>query len=66
MKRLLKIYSVLFTLGSVWSVCAAPPPPGPPPPPKLPIDDYIGVLVLLSILFGFYVISNKLKEKTPR
>jgi hypothetical protein len=65
MRSLFKICIVLFTLGSGWSVYAGPPEPV-PVPPELPIDDYIVVMVFLSILFGFYVINYKLKQKTPR
>ncbi|OAZ03656.1 hypothetical protein [Flavobacterium succinicans] len=71
MKDKLKIIAgfLLLLIGNM-SLYAAPTPPSPrrtpPPPPKLPIDDYIGILVILSILYGFYVISNKLKAKTPR
>ena len=64
--KLKRVVSLLVLLVSGAEVYAAPPPPGPPPPPPLPIDDYIGIVVILSILYGFYVISYKLKAKTPR
>jgi hypothetical protein len=63
---------LLFLAASGWSALAGPTPPkpsgggAPPPPPDLPINDYIGIVVILSILYGFYVISYKLKTKTPR
>ena len=67
--KLKRVVSLLVLLVSSTSLYAAgPPSPGrrPPPPPKLPIDDNIGIVVILSILYGFYVISYKLKTKTPR
>lgn len=67
--KLKRVVGLLVLLVSSTSLYAAgPPSPGrrPPPPPKLPIDDYIGIVVILSILYGFYVINNKLKTKTPR
>ena len=66
--KLKRVVGLLVLLVSSTSLYAAgPPSPGRrPPPPKLPIDDYIGIVVILSILYGFYVISYKLKTKTPR
>ena len=65
--KLKRVVGLLVLLVSSTSFYAAgPPSPKPPPPPKLPIDDYIGIVVILSILYGFYVISYKLKAKTPR
>ena len=64
--KFIRILGLLVLLVSGAEVYAAPPPPGPPPPPPLPIDDYIGIVVILSILYGFYVISYKLKIKIPR
>jgi hypothetical protein len=66
LKRVVSLLVLLVSSTSLYAV--GPPNPGrrPPPPPKLPIDDYIGIVVILSILYGFYVISNKLKTKTPR
>ncbi|MFY8112241.1 MAG: hypothetical protein ACOVKP_09555 [Flavobacterium sp.] len=67
--NLKRITGFLLLLISNMSLYAAPTPPSPrkpPPPPKLPIDDYIGIVVFLSILYGFYVIYYKLKAKTPR
>jgi hypothetical protein len=64
-----KIYRVMglsMLLISSTALCAGPPSPKPPPPPKLPIDDYIGILVVLSVIYGFYLIYYKLKQKTPR
>ena len=40
--------------------------PAPVPPPGLPIDENIIVLILISLIFGIYIIYNhKLKTKTP-
>jgi len=65
--KLKSVVGLLMLLISSASLYAAgPPSPKPPPPPKLPIDDYIVVMVFLSILYGFYVISYKLKTKAPR
>ena len=64
-----KIYRVMglfMLLISSTALCAGPPSPKPPPPPKLPIDDYIGILVVLSVFYGLYLIYRKLKQKTPR
>jgi len=58
--------SMLLVCGTLLYAAPGPPSPKPPPPPKLPINDYIGVLVLLSILYGIYLINHKLKTKTPR
>ena len=41
-----------------------PPEPIPPPPPGLPIDESVIVLVLASIIFGFYKIY--LSKKASR
>ena len=64
LKRVVGLLALLVSSASLYA--AGPPSPKPPPPPKLPIDDYIGIVVILSILYGFYVISYKLKAKTPR
>ena len=65
LKRVVGLLALLVSSASLYA--AGPPSPGRrPPPPKLPIDDYIGIVVILSILYGFYVISYKLKAKTPR
>ena len=67
--KLKRVVGLLVLLVSSTSLYAAgPPSPGrrPPPPPKLPIDDYIGIVVILSILYGFYVIIYKLKSKPPK
>ena len=64
LKRVVGLLALLVSSASLYA--AGPPSPKPPPPPKLPIDDYIGIVVILSILYGFYVISYKLKTKTPR
>ena len=41
---------------------------GPPPPPGepkiLPIDDYIGVLVLMALIIGYFVIRIYQKKET--
>nr|WP_315172821.1 hypothetical protein [uncultured Flavobacterium sp.] len=69
MKDKLKRVVVLLMLlvgGTVLYAAPGPPSPKPPPPPKLPIDNYIVVMVFLSIFYGFYVINYKLKQKTPR
>ena len=64
LKRVVGLLALLVSSASLYA--AGPPSPKPPPPPKLPIDDYIGIAIILSILYGFYVISYKLKAKTPR
>ena len=66
LKRVVGLLVLLVSSASLYA--AGPPSPrrSPPPPPGLPIDDYIGIVVILSILYGFYVINNKLKAKTPR
>jgi hypothetical protein len=69
MNKLKRVVGLLMLLISTHFLYAAGPPnPGkkPPPPPSLPIDDYIGIMIVLSILYGFYVINYKLKTKTPR
>ena len=43
-----------------------PPPPAPPPPPLLPIDENIYIVMIISLLFGIYIIyNNRSKSKTP-
>ena len=41
---------------------------GPPPPPGepeiLPIDDYIGLLVFMALLIGYFVIRTYQKKET--
>ena len=67
--KLKRVVGLLVLLVSSTSLYAAGPPSprrSPKPPPDLPIDDYIGIAIILSILYGFYVISYKLKTKTPR
>lgn len=69
--KLKRVVGLLVLLVSNTSLYAAGPPSpgksrGVPPPPGLSVDDYIGVVVILSILYGFYVIANTLKTKTPR
>ena len=66
--KLKRVVGLLMLLvgGTVLYAAPGPPSPKPPPPPKLPIDNYIVVMVLLSMLYGFYVINYKLQQKTPR
>ena len=66
LKRVVGLLALLVSSASSYADGPPSPGTGPPPPPELPIDDYIGIVVILSILYGFYVISYKLKAKTPR
>lgn len=41
-----------------------PPPPPPGEPKILPIDDYIGVLVLMALIIGYFAIRTYQKKET--
>ncbi len=57
--------ALISTLVSIASYSAppggGPPPPTPPPPPGLPIDGGIMILLIIAIVYGAYIYSNKLK-----
>jgi hypothetical protein len=53
-----------------FNIFAQPPGPSggglPPPPPDGPIDGHIIYVVLVSLLFGLYLVYHKIKtKKTP-
>ena len=48
---------------SVFAAPEPPPPSSPPPPPPLPLDEWIVLLVVISILFGIYKLNKILNTK---
>jgi hypothetical protein len=66
-KALYKGSILLFCLYG-YVAQAGPLQPDPPPPPDefLPIDENITILMLMTVLFGIYIIYNyKLNKKRP-
>ena len=64
-KNLLVISAFLLSFTPTFADEPAPPPPTlPPPPPGLPIDNGILILILISVIYGFYKIvkSNEIKK----
>ncbi len=72
-----KLYSLLIFFSGLMSVFAGtvpasgpPSPTGrgavvPPPPPGLPIDDYVFVLIIIALFFGFYVVNKRQIKTKP-
>lgn len=61
---------LLFFLGSTNFVFAPPPTPGPiikpPGEPAVPIDENMILVVVLTLLFGIYMLYRQhQKQKTP-
>ncbi|MDG2432971.1 hypothetical protein [Flavobacterium sp.] len=62
---------LIFLLGVMNAFAGTAPSSGPPSPtgkppipPGLPIDDYIVLLVIIAVLFGYYVTeSRRIKTK---
>jgi hypothetical protein len=51
------IIILIMLIGCVSEVVAAPgppPPSTPPPPPGLPIDGYLYILAIVSLIFALY------------
>ncbi|KIA87152.1 hypothetical protein OA85_05945 [Flavobacterium sp. AED] len=65
-------FLIIFLFGIMNAFAGDPPAPSPfgrkkpPPPPGLPIDENIFILMIMTVLFGIYIIySFRLKTKTP-
>lgn len=65
--------TVIFLFGMMGAFAGTVPASGPPaptgkvppPPPGLPIDDYIVLLVIIAVIFGYYVTESKrIKNET--
>ena len=64
-KNLLVISAFLLSFIPTFANEPAPPPPTfPPPPPGLPVDNCVVILIIISIIYGFYKIvkSNTIKK----
>ena len=62
-----KLQNFIIIIGvfllSILNVVAQPPPPEPPPEPSLPIGDNIQYIVIIAVVFGLFIIYNKIKKQ---
>jgi hypothetical protein len=57
---------ILLLFWTLFTFAQTPPPPPGEPPPVLPIGEFMGFVVFLTLIFGIYIIYNfKIKQKTP-
>lgn len=58
------VFLIFWVTNALADEGDGPPPPPPGEPKILPIDDYIGVLVLMALIIGYFAIRTYQKKET--
>ena len=56
------IFLIVFFFAFANSTIAQPPPPPPENPPPAPIDEYIYIAIIVSLIFGTMLIYDSVKK----